>query len=343
MASKTGRATIRDVAAHAGVSVAAVSKVLRNAYGVSDSLRAKVQESMAKLGYRPHAAARGMRGQTFTIGVLLTDLRNPFFPDVMDGINDALDRTQYQALIGLGQATVPIEEALIDAIVDRQMDGIIMVGPRMTEDELATVGARLPTVTIGHHQPGAQAFDTVNNDDQRGAEMVVQHLAAQGYRNIMMLTLEVREQGEKVVSSQREGGYRAAMEDLGLSRYVNIIPASESAREVRAISRKILTSRNRPEAVFCWADYFALEFISVAIELGLRIPEDISVVGYDNTSYCDLAQNALTSIDQSGQLLGLQAARLLIERIKGRTIPEHYVVTPRLVARNSTKRKITPQ
>ena len=96
--SGTGRVTIKTVAADAGVSVAAVSKVLRDAYGVSDALRARVQASMEKLNYRPHAAARAMRGRTYTLGVLLPDMRNPFFADILAGLNEALDRTQYQAL-----------------------------------------------------------------------------------------------------------------------------------------------------------------------------------------------------------------------------------------------------
>src|SRR6478752_8205216 len=99
--TKTGRVTIKTVAADAGVSVAAVSKVLRDAYGVSDSLRARVQASMEKLGYRPHAAARGMRGQTYTLGVILPDIHNPFFSDIVAGINTALERTQYQTMFGI--------------------------------------------------------------------------------------------------------------------------------------------------------------------------------------------------------------------------------------------------
>jgi DNA-binding LacI/PurR family transcriptional regulator len=337
---KRERVTIRTVAEDSGVSVAAVSKVLRDAYGVSDSLRARVQASMALLGYRPHTAARGMRGQTYTLGILLNDIRNPFYPDMLDGVNTALSRTQYQALIGMGQAMAPIETALVDAMVDRQMDGIIMIGPRMSVQEVAIVAARIPTVTIGHHEPNAVTFDTVNNDDVLGAKLVVRHLVAGGYRNIVMLSMDLPGLGETVVISPREVGYRTAMEEAGLTRYINVIAAPETAREVRAVSKHLLQMRYRPEAVFCWSDYFAFEFLSVAKELGVQIPNDLGVVGYDNSSYCDLAQNALTSVDQSGQLLGLQAARLLIERIAGRETAEHFVVTPRLVARASSNRLV---
>ena len=118
---KSERVTIRTVAEDAGVSVAAVSKVLRDAYGVSDALRDKVQVSMQKLGYRPHAAARGMRGQTYTLGFLIPDLHNPFFADIMAGLNTALERTQYQTLLGVSDSARTMERALIDNMIDRRM------------------------------------------------------------------------------------------------------------------------------------------------------------------------------------------------------------------------------
>jgi LacI family transcriptional regulator len=99
----------------------------------------------------------------------------------------------------------------------------------------------------------------------------------------------------------------------------------------------LLQGNEKPEAIFCWTDFIALEVISVATELGLSVPDDLAIVGYDNTHYCDLAQNALTSVDQSGQVLGLQAARLLVERVEGRTAAEHFMVTPRLVVRRSSQ------
>ena len=103
--AKTGRVTIKTVAEDAGVSVAAVSKVLRDAYGVSEALRAKVQASMEKLGYRPHAAARGMRGQTYTLGMILPDIHNPFFTDIVAGVNTALERTPVSGAVGIGQSS----------------------------------------------------------------------------------------------------------------------------------------------------------------------------------------------------------------------------------------------
>lgn len=335
---KTDRVTIKTVAEDAGVSIAAVSKVLRDAYGVSDSLRARVQASMQKLGYRPHAAARGMRGQTYTLGFIIPDLHNPFFADILAGVNTALQRTQYQTLLGVSDSTMQIETALVDAMIDRQMDGLMVIGPRMSAEDRNRMAERIPTVLIAYHpQPGDQ-FDTVNNDDQLGAALVVQHLVAGGYKQIAFISQFLEDHpGHAMVTTQREIGFRRAMQEAGLGNHLQVVLAPQTSREVQSAARHLLQSRNRPEAIFCWTDFIGLEVLSVARELGLSVPGDLAVVGYDNTAWCDLAQNALTSIDQSGQVLGLQAARLLIERIKGRESPEHFVVTPRLVARGSSR------
>lgn len=333
---RNGRVTIREVAEDAGVSVAAVSKVLRDAYGVSDALRAKVRASMDKLGYRPLASARGMRGQTYTLGLVLPDLRNPFFADIMTGVNNALERTQYQVMMGISASTAKLETGVVDSMIDRQMDGIILIGSTETRESLNTIAAKKPLVAIGHHDPSAEAFDTVNNNDQQGALLVVRHLVAAGYRDIAMLSL----QGEpSSILSEREMGYRRGMIEAGLGSAINIAHSPQIMRDVQFATRRLLQGPKRPDAIFCWTDFIALEVISVATELGLRVPQDVGIVGYDNTMYCDFAQNSLTSIDQSGELLGLQATRLVIERINGRTEVEHFVVPPRLVARRSTSRK----
>lgn len=332
---KGDRVTIREVAEDAGVSVAAVSKVLREAYGVSEALRSKVRASMDKLHYRPLASARGMRGQTYTLGLVLPDIRNPFFADILAGVNSALERTQYQLMLGTSQSNSPVEEALVEAMIDRQMDGIIMIGTTEDHDRLAGIAKQKPLVTIGHHAQTSQVFDTVNNDDQLGARLVVKHLLANGFRNVAMLSLSST---TSTILSERELGYRREMIEQGVGENINIIRAPQTLREVQIAARRLLEGPNKPEALFCWTDFIALEVISVATELGLRIPDDLAIVGYDNTMYCDFAQNGLTSVDQSGELLGLQSARLVIERIRGRSEAEHFVVTPRVVARSSSKR-----
>lgn len=332
----TGRVTIREVAEDAGVSVAAVSKVLRDAYGVSEQMRQRVHKSMEKLGYRPHAAARGMRGQTFTLGLILPDLRNPFFADIYAGVNSALERTQYQVLLGVSQTGgATLDEALVDSMIDRQMDGLVIVGAS-DQDQLIELAQRTPLVTVGNHHATNLHYDTVNNDDQAGAMQAVKHLSANGHVKISMLSLI----STSTIITQREVGYRVGMMEQNLGAQINILRARQTLREVQVAARRLLEDADRPDAIFCWTDFVALEVISVAKEMGMSVPGDLAIVGYDNTMYCDFAQNSLSSIDQSGELLGLQAARLLTERIKGRTAAEHFVVAPRLVARRSSGRAL---
>jgi DNA-binding LacI/PurR family transcriptional regulator len=333
---RNSRVTIKTVAKDAGVSVAAVSRVLRDAYGVSSTLRDKVLASIKSLNYRPHTAARGMRGQTYTLGVLLPDLRNPFFADIMAGVNDALERTQYQALLGIGQSAETLEHALVESMIDRQMDGLVLIAPRSRLDDLVRIAERVPVVTIGLHEPAVEAFDTVNNDDELGARLVVHHLFECGYRNITYFSLKLHEDLVDATVVYRERGYVSAMRELGLEKNIRVVPAEQTGREAQAVARQLLSSNNPPDAIFCWTDFVAFQVQSVARQLGFGAPGSLAIVGYDNTSYCELEAISLTSIDQSGQVLGLQAARLLIERIKGRDRAEHFVVTPRLVARSSS-------
>lgn len=336
---RNGRVTIREVAEDAGVSVAAVSKVMRDAYGVSDVMQSKVRASIARLGYRPHTAARGMRGQTYTIGVLLADIKNPFFPQIIDGIDDSLVETQYVPLFGIGHGSTATEKAIVHAMVDRQMDGLIMIGQRLTNAEVEAIARQAAIAVIGHHSPQATLFDTANNDDERGGALVVEHLLAQGYKRPAMITLRRSDLGEADVSQRREAGFSAAMRAAGFDdSAIRIAAAADDLDDVTATVRLLLAGPNPPDAIFGWADYYALEVLSAVRSLGLRVPEDIGVIGYDNSPPCAYTQNDLTSIDQSGREIAREATRMLLSRIGGRTTAEHFLKMPAVNARGSTRR-----
>lgn len=345
--SRSGRVTIREVAEDASVSVAAVSKVMRDAYGVSDALRARVLASIAKLNYRPSAAARAMRGQTFTIGVLMADMRNPFYPDILDGVNAAFAPTPYQTLIGIGRASSSVESALVHAMVDRQMDGIIMIGQRMSSEEVHEIALTVPTVVIGHHEPEASTFDSVNNDDRLGGKLVVQHLLAQGYRRPVMLSLDLQHLAPVDVSLQRELGFADAMREAGLGEAISIVRAPHVPGVITETMRQmigaLMSGRNPPDAIFGWADYFAFEIITVLRDMGIRVPEDVAVIGYDNSAPCTFMRTDMSSVDQSGTQLGLEASRLLLERIDGRQAAVHHVIVPRIIGRSSTRTVTEPK
>lgn len=331
---RSGKVTIRTVAEDAGVSVAAVSKVMRNAYGVSDDLRAKVLTSIEKLGYRPSTAARGMRGQTYSIGLLLVEMENPFLPTVVRGVKDVFSAANYQTMIGVGEAQAAIESTLIDSMIDLKMDGVLLVAPRLSGELLARYAAQIPMVVIGHHEPGAQGFDTVNSDDEAGARLAVEALLERGYRDIHMCSLK-RKPGDYDVYALREVGYQAAMAQAGLSDRTRVWRFRERPDREGPPLSDLLDAEPMPEAVFCWSDIHALELLNLARQRGLRVPEDLAIIGYDDTPATRYPLLDLSSVDQNGGELGRQAARTMLSRIGGRNAPEHLVLEPSLRLRGS--------
>ena len=329
------RVTIRTVAADSGVSVAAVSKVLRNAYGVSDALRLKVERSIEKLGYRPSVAARGMRGQTFTLGVLLVGIDNPFLPQIYRGIASVTDLAGYKVMVGVGAAQSRTEAQLIEQMIDNRMDGLILVAAQMTGEMLEHFSRQIPTVVVGHHDPLALTFDTVNCDDVLGAKMAVQALVAQGYRDIAMVALTDPELHSADVSPQRQKGYLQAMAEAGLSAQARIVLADFDPDIRLTQLRDLLTAPDRPRAIFCWSDLDAIPLVNIAHQLGLRVPQDIAIVGYDNSPVAALPLINLASVDQDGLRLGRLAAEALLGRINGRKIAEHVMIAPELILRDS--------
>ncbi|MEO8241442.1 MAG: LacI family DNA-binding transcriptional regulator [bacterium] len=329
------RVTIRTVAAQAGVSVAAVSKVLRNAYGVSDSLRLKVQTAIDALGYRPSVAARGMRGQTYMIGILLVEIANPFIPEVVDGINGVLAPSNYKALMGMGQSATAIEVSLIESMIDNRMDGLILVAPRMAGETLARFARQIPMVAVGHHEASAAEFDTVNSDDQRGVAIALEALHGAGHEDIMMISLQVEDATAANVVWQREAGYLAAMTALGLQRFARIHRLGWDATSHGAEIEALLAGGHLPRAVFVWSDLDGVILINAAKMRGIRVPEDLAIIGYDNSRVAALPLVNLSSIDQQGRHLGALATEMLLSRIGGRTQARHVLVEPSLVRRTS--------
>ena len=153
-----------------------------------------------------------------------------------------------------------------------------------------------------------------------------------------MITLSRSQMGRVDVSDRREKGFAKAMQAAGLGHYVHIEAAEAELEDVTATVQALLERPDPPDALFGWADYYALEVLSAVRTLGYRVPEDIGVIGYDNSEPCAFTQNNLTSIDQSGREIGRQSVRLLLERIGGRTTAEHFITTPKVSVRGSTRR-----
>ncbi|MFJ9761812.1 LacI family DNA-binding transcriptional regulator [Streptomyces sp. NPDC101149] len=332
------RVTIVDVARHAQVSTTTVSKVLRNAYGTSPQMRVKVRQAIADLGYRPYAAARGMRGQTYTIGVMLPDIRNPFFPEIVDGLTDVLWETDYQVLMAPGRNGEKAEARVTEAMIDRGMDGMVLVAPISSRTHLEHVAGIVPTVVVGRHGHSA-VYDTVSDDDLTGAALVVDHLADLGHRRIAHI--EHSETDPRRIAEMpnaiRAEGYRQAMRARGLEDEIDIVSTTYTQQGGYLGAQQLLARPDRPTAIFAGADIVATGVLQAVSEAGLAVPDDISIAGYDNTSFAALGPISLTSVDQAGRHIGANAAKLLLERIADRTRPTAQVkLSPTLVARRTT-------
>ncbi|MDD7970905.1 LacI family DNA-binding transcriptional regulator [Roseinatronobacter alkalisoli] len=329
------KVTIRTVADDAGVSVAAVSKVLRDAYGVSDALRAKVLKSIETLGYRPNMAARGMRGKTRTVGILLVEMANPFLSDVIAGIDATLRALNYKTMIGVGEAEEQLETSLIERMVDFQMDGLILISPHLGSAPMAQAAGEIPMVVIGHHEPVSQVYDTVNSDDRESAQMAVNALIARGHRDIMMTSLQHTRLSDHDVVLEREAGYTYAMVNAGLEQYSRIIRLPDRTAQMEADMLTLLRAPDRPTAFYCWSDLHAVPMINLAKTSGIRVPADLAIIGCDDSPPARMHLIDLTSINQDAPRLGEIAARTLLSRIEGRKSPEHILVAPNLVIRSS--------
>jgi LacI family transcriptional regulator len=331
---KTRRATLQDVASEAGVSFSAVSKVIRGAPGVSPQMRERVTVAIEKLGYRPHAAARAMRGKSYTVGVMIVEMESPFQPEVVLGITDALETTPYQEVVITGGLSPERQKRSIEALIDRQVDGLIVVAPWMEAEWLEELGAKIPTVVVARHGTAA-TFDTVVDDEYQGARLMVDHLVELGHERIVHTSMPSGGLEPFVLShTARRHGYEQAMLRHGLTPEIVDTSYSEAGGYEAAI--QALSAEDRPSAIFAGADIAALGVLRAAEEMGLMVPEDLTVVGYDNIYVSAIGRIALTTVDQSGQLTGANSARLLLERIQGRTQPAHYVLAPQLVRRQTS-------
>ncbi len=330
------RATIVDVAQRAGVSVASASKVLRDSYGVSDQMKIRVRQAMAELEYRPSASARGMRGRTYTVGITVPDIDNQFVARLIKGASDGLHESGFELIIGAAGNDPLAQSKMVDAMLDRQMDGLILFAPYASRERLGAVARTVPTVMVSRHASSPD-YDTVVGDDLAGARLVIDHLVDLGHHRISYVT---HDDGPTSMSdspqSVRERGYRAAMLAHELGDRIDVISSSWTHVGGQAAAAEVLSRKEMPTALFAGADVAAFGVLSGLWEGGLSIPGDISVAGYDNTSLAELLPISLTTVDQCAWEMGRSAAQSLLERVEGRTEPKNVVLAPQLQVRGST-------
>jgi LacI family transcriptional regulator, galactose operon repressor len=314
MVPEQRRVTIGDVAAAAGVSIATVSKVINGRYGVAAQTLARVRAVIDELGYESSIVAQSLRShRTNVIGIVVADIE-PFSAELLKGAARAVHGSGYELVVysggGLGRAQAGWERRYLSRVSGTLTDGTVLVTPTVVD---AVNSA--PVVAVDPHT-GPSSLPTVASDNLKGAITATEHLIGLGHRRIGFLA------GRPDLESARlrEQGYRQAMAAAGLAVGPELVRIggydSESAGEpVRQMLA--LPAGQRPTAVFAANDVSALETMRVAAELGLPIPDGLSVIGFDNIPESALSQPGLTTIEQPIQRMGYEAVRILIGLIDG--------------------------
>jgi len=324
--------TILDVAEEAGVSKSLVSLVMRGSGSVSPSSRMAVLEAAKKLGYRPNAAARTMvRQRSHVIGVMVSNLHNPFFADVIDGIDMAVTEAGYRAILTTGNREPERERLATATLLEMRVDGLILVSPVVRRECAIEASQSVPTVVVGKATRTA-TVDSVTNDDRRGARMVVDHLVELGHRRIAHI-----DGGVGAGARPRQTGYARSMERHGLESEIRSVKGGFTEEGGSIGMRSLLLGGTRPTAVFVANDLAANGALEVLDAEGLAVPGDISVVGYDNIALAANHRLGLTTVDQPRHDMGRMAAGLILRKIgRGHVPASHVVLPPKLVVREST-------
>jgi DNA-binding LacI/PurR family transcriptional regulator len=321
------RPTMEDVAARAGVSRALVSLVMRGSPKVSAARRSAVLAAADELGYSPHAMARSLASRTsHVLGVMVSDLHNPFWAEVVDGLDLYARGEGFELVINTGGREPARERQALASLASFRPAGIALLGPVVPSSSIDAASREGPLVLVSRSSRSS-TVDTVNDDGKIGSALAVDHLVSLGHREIVHI-----DGGNGSQSAPRRTGYRLAMERHGLEPRVARGEYTESAgaAAIRALTAPFT-------AVIAANDLNAVGALSALAELGLRVPEDVSVVGYDNTWLAALRHIGLTTIDQPRHDMGRLAAEALIARVRGTTSkPGRLVVRPSLVVRTST-------
>ena len=323
-------ADIRTVAAVAGVSIATVSRVLKTPNVVTKATRDKVLAAVEATGYRPNALASGLRrAKSDNIVVVVPFIQNPFFSGVIQGIEGVAFAEGYQVLLGESQNDQTRLDSYAAMLRSKTADGLILLGAALPSQ----LDEKTPLVVACEYFPDHR-LPAIRIDNEAAAKIATEHLISLGHKRIGKITGPAENQ----LSRDRLAGYRAALEAAGLTYDEElVVEGSFDVESGHAAMTRLLDMKNPPTAVFSSSDEMAIGALKAAREHGLKVPEDLSLVGFDGIRFADFCDPPLTTVVQPNVEIGAAAARMMIGILTGREpAPEDIVLPANLLVRQST-------
>jgi LacI family transcriptional regulator len=328
-----GKVTLEMVALASGVSPSTVSRILNGTAIVSDDKRAAVDQAIADLGFVPNPIARGLAGgRTMSVGVITQAIDSPFYGVALRGIEEGMGRAGYSALFVSGHWNDAEEKRCIETLRQRRVDGLIILHGRLGNATLRTLAKTLPTVVTGRSLkvPNLYALDF---DNVEGARLATEHLLELGHRDIVHIAGDMVHPDAEL----RLRGYRLALEAAGRPfRPEMVLPGMYFEDSGRLAVERLLETRQRFSAIFAANDQMAFGAAVALHNHGLRVPDDVSLVGFDDLASAAHVVPPLTTVHQAGMELGRIAASSLLALLGGQT-PEEVLPPPRLIVRASTR------
>lgn len=308
----TSRVVISDVAAAAGVSPTTVSHALSGRRAVSEATRRRVMEVVDQLGYRSSIIAQSLRiQQTNSVALLVVDISNPYYPTVAQSMHDGLAVEGYVSLIGITYGEPTAEETMLHNIVRRNVDGVIIQPMSLTPQEIRRIVGTLPVVLITDHEGDLYA-DQVQTDDRQGIADAVRHLSDRGFRDVGFISgPDGRSPG-----ILRLAAFRAAAQALDIAvadEWIEHVPFTREGGHQAAL--RMLSLPHRPRAIMCANDVIAVGLVDAAHELGLDIPADLAVVGFDDIEIASMLRPRLTTVRNPARDVGTACVRTVLSRI----------------------------
>jgi len=331
--------TIKDIAIKLGLSTSTVSRALKDHPDISPKTRTAVKELSALLGYRPNRIALNLRSNvTKTLGLIIPEIEHYFFSAIINGIEEVAYKNDYSVMVFQSNETYRREVNNTHAVLTNRVDGVLVSFSKETHDFshfMKLVENEIPVVFFDRVIDGLPA-DQVVADDYHGAFLAVNHLIEKGCRKIAHFSAPQH----LLIGKNRLSGYYDALLKHNIPIDASLVFPADTYDESKKMALSILRSPTRPDGFFAVNDMSAIAIIKAARELGLRIPEDIKVVGFENSKSAALCEPELTTIDQFGFELGREACLMLLKRLKdnGQTAfkPERKVIKTRLIQRKST-------